>query len=99
MAGSSCARRVARTASPPDQARSGDGSDASRRLADRHGQEHREGGGHQVAEMSMRYPAVVTKEGKKLLADFRPALAATRSRLLTTTSTTKRRKRWSFGSS
>jgi len=32
--------------------------------------EHREGGGHQVAEVTMRYPAVVTKEGKNLLADF-----------------------------
>src|SRR2546426_6018632 len=61
---------LARAVPPPDQARSGDGPDASRRLADRHAQEHREGGRHQVAEMTMRYPAVVTKEGKNLLAGF-----------------------------
>src|SRR5437870_3257235 len=61
---------LARAVPPPDQARSGDGPDAPRRLADRHAQEHREAGGHQVAEMTMRYPAVVTKEGKNLLADF-----------------------------
>ena len=39
-------------------------------LPHRHAQEHREGGGHQVAEIRMRYPAVVTKEGKNLVADF-----------------------------
>jgi transcriptional regulator with XRE-family HTH domain/predicted RNase H-like HicB family nuclease len=54
----------------PDEARSGDGPDAPRRLADRHAQEHREAGRHQVAEVTMRYPAVVTKEGKNVLADF-----------------------------
>src|SRR2546428_14096095 len=61
---------LARAVPPPDQARSGDGPDASRRLADRHAQEHREGGRFQVAEMTMRYPAVVTKKCKNLRAGF-----------------------------
>src|SRR2546426_7466584 len=61
---------LARAVPPPDQARSGDRPDAPGRLADRHAQEHREGSGRQVAEVRMRYPAVVTKEGKNVLADF-----------------------------
>src|SRR5947209_10502447 len=68
--GSRAYERLARAVPPRDQVRSGDGPDAPGRLADRHAEEHREGSGHQVAEMTMRYPAVVTKEGKNVLADF-----------------------------
>src|SRR5712691_2640817 len=68
--GSRAYERLARAVPPPDEGESGDGSDAPRRLADRHAQEHREGSELQVAEMTMRYPAVVTKEGKNLVADF-----------------------------
>src|SRR2546425_13190841 len=61
---------LARAVSSRDQARSGDGPDTPGRLAGGHAREHREADGRQVAGETMRYPAVVTKEGKNLLTDL-----------------------------